>query len=55
MKVVKFTVPERSLRSDFIENYGDSALAPCPILKEGQAFCATSTHPRGVCDAAWRR
>ena len=54
MKVVKITVLDRSLRSDLVEKFGDPALTPCPILKEGQVFYATNTCPKGLCDAAWR-
>lgn len=54
MKVVRITVLDRSLRSDLVEKYGDPALTPFPILKEGQVFYATNTCPKGLCDAAWR-
>ena len=54
MKVVKITVLETSLRKDFVEQYGDPELKPCPILKPGQVFYATNTCPKGMCDAAWR-
>ena len=54
MKKVKITVLRRTLVEDLAKEYGKEGLGRCPMLKEGQVFCADYAKPEGLCDEAWK-
>ncbi len=54
MKKVKITVLKTTFNTDLAKKYGIEGLAPCSLMREGQAFYADRTKPENFCDGAWR-
>ena len=54
MKKVKITVLKTTLDTELAAEYGAEGLTACPMLREGQVFCADYAKPDGLCDEAWK-
>lgn len=52
MKKVKITVLRCTFNEDLAREYGAEGLKACPMLREGQVFCADYAKPEGLCDEA---
>ena len=54
MNQVRITVLKTTLDRELALEYGVEGLTACPMLKEGQVFCADYAKPDGLCDEAWK-